>query len=57
MGNIKMLYFDRIENSSEGINVNETSASKGYDICHYWFFLNEGLGFNHMCAIDVMIYQ
>ena len=34
-----MLYFDRI-GVSEGINVNKTSASKGSDICHYWYFLN-----------------
>ena len=27
---------------SEGININETSASKEYDICHYW---NKGFDF------------
>ena len=39
-----MLYFD-IRDASEGIDVNETSASKECDICHYWFFLNHGLKF------------
>ena len=29
-----MLYYDRID-VSEGIDVNKTSASKEYDICHY----------------------
>ena len=39
-----MLYFDRI-GISEGINVNKTSASKEYDICHYWYFLNYSFTF------------
>ena len=30
---IKMFYYDRID-------VNKTSESKEYDICHYWYFLN-----------------
>ena len=34
-----MLYFDRID-VSEGIDVNKTSASKKYNICRYWYFLN-----------------
>ena len=33
-----MLYFDRID-VSEGIDTNKTSASKGCDIFHYWYFL------------------
>ena len=32
-----MLCFDRI-NVYEGIDVNEASASKESDICHYWCF-------------------
>ena len=32
-----MLYYGQID-VSEGIDVNKTSASKGYDICHYWYF-------------------
>ena len=44
MNNIKMLYYDKI-NLSERIDVNETSESKEYDICHYWCFLNKGFTF------------
>ena len=33
-----MIYYDRID-VSEGIDVNKTSASKEYDVCHYWYFL------------------
>ena len=32
-----MLEYDRID-ISEGIDVNKTSLSKEYDICHYWYF-------------------
>ena len=32
-----MLYFDRID-VSEGIDINERSASKEFDVCHYYFF-------------------
>ena len=32
-----MLYYDKI-NVSEGIDVNKTSASKEYNICHSWHF-------------------
>ena len=39
-----MLYFHRID-VSEGTDVNETSASKECDICHYWDFLNKGFKF------------
>ena len=39
-----MLYFDRID-VSEGIDVNKTSASKEYDICYYWCFLNYSFKF------------
>ena len=35
-----MLYYDRID-VSERINVNKVSASKEYDICHYWYFVNK----------------
>ena len=39
-----MLYYDRID-VSEGIDVNKTSASKEYDICYYWYFLNYSFKF------------
>ena len=44
MNNIKMLYYDRMDDS-EGNDVNKTSASKECDICHYWYFLNKGFKF------------
>ena len=39
-----MLYFDRIH-VSEGIAVNKTNASKKWDICYYWYFLNYSFKF------------
>ena len=39
-----MIYFDRI-NVSERTDINSTSASKMFDICHYWYFLNKGFMF------------
>ena len=39
-----MLYFNRID-VSEGIDVNEISASKEFDICHYCYLLSKGLTF------------
>ena len=36
-----MLEYDRID-VFEGITVNETNASREYDICHYWYFLDKG---------------
>ena len=39
-----MLYYDRID-VSEGIDVNKTSASKEWDVCHYWYFLNYAFKF------------
>ena len=35
---IKMFYYDRID-------VNKTSESKEYNICHYWYFLNNRFKF------------
>ena len=34
-----MIHYDRID-ISELIDVNKPSASKEYDVCHYWYFLN-----------------
>ena len=39
-----MLYYDTIV-VSERIDVNETSASKERDICHYWYFLKHSFKF------------
>ena len=44
MNNIKMLYYE-ITDVSEGIDINKTSASKECDICHRWYFLNNGFKF------------
>ena len=49
-----MICYDRID-VSEGIDVNKTSASKEYDVCHYWCFLNYSFKFQPS-AIDVIIY-
>ena len=44
-----MPYYDRID-ASEGIDINETSASKECNICHYWYFLDKGFNFQpHVC--------
>ena len=39
-----MLHYDRID-VSERIDVNKTIESKECDICHYWYFLNNGFKF------------
>ena len=39
-----MLYYDRID-ISEGIDVNKSSVSEDYIICHQWYFLNKGFNF------------
>ena len=47
-----MLEYDRID-ISEGIDVNKTSASKEWDISHYWYF--KDIGMNRIFAMAVMI--
>ena len=39
-----MLYYDRI-NFSREVDVNKTSSSKEFDICHYWYFLDDRFKF------------
>ena len=35
---------------SEGIDVNKTSVSKGFELCHYWFFKDIAFKFEeHIC--------
>ena len=36
-----MSEYDRID-VSDGIDINETNASKEYDICLYWYLLDKG---------------
>ena len=54
-----MQYYDRID-VSEGIGVNKTSASKEFDICHYWYILNYSFKFQpnvcNRCHDLLMIY-
>ena len=46
---IKVLQYENID-VSEGIDVNETSASKECELCHYWFFKDIGFKFEeHVC--------
>ena len=37
---------------SEGIDVNKTSLSKEYDICHYWYFKNIGFKYEPILCND-----
>ena len=53
-----MVYYNRIE-VSEGIYINKISASKEFDICHYWYFLNKEFKFqtyvcNSCCDLLMM---
>ena len=44
-----MLQYQKID-ISEGIDINKTSASKEYEVCHYWFFKDTGFKFEeHVC--------
>ena len=44
-----MLKYKKID-TSEGIDVNKTSASKECELCHYWFFKDLGFKFEeHVC--------
>ena len=44
-----MLQYEKID-VSEGIDVNKTSASKEYELCHYWFFKDVAFKFEeHVC--------
>ena len=44
-----MLQDEKID-TSEGIDVNKTSASKECELCYYWFFKDIGFKFEeHVC--------
>ena len=44
-----MLRHEKID-VSEGIDVNKTIASKECELCHYWFFKDNGFKFEeHVC--------
>ena len=47
--NYKMLEYDETD-ISEGIDINKTGASKGCDICHYWYFLDKNFNYGaYLC--------
>ena len=50
-----MPWYQKID-VSEGIDVNNTSASKECMLCHYWFFKDIGFKFKDMFVINVIIY-
>ena len=35
----------------ERIDVNKINASKDYDICHYWYFLDKGFKYGFFAMI------
>ena len=39
-----MPYYERID-TPEGIDINQTSASKECDICHYWYLYEKEFKF------------
>ena len=44
-----MLEYDRID-ILEGVDINKTSASKGCDIWHYWYFLDKNFKYEpYLC--------
>ena len=44
-----MLQYEKID-ASEEIDVNKTSLSKEYELCHYWYFKDVGFKFKeHIC--------
>ena len=52
-----MLYYDKTD-VSEGLDINETSASKGCDTCCYWYVLDKGFTFQPYvcnCCHDLLM--
>ena len=41
---VYMLEYDKID-TSEGIDINKTMASKECDICHYWYLLDRNFNY------------
>ena len=50
-----MLHYNRI-GVSEGVHVNNTSASHECIISRYWYFYIKGLSFNNLSVIVAMMY-
>ena len=55
MYDIRMLYFLIVLTFLKKLMLGKQVHQKT-NICHYWYFLNYGLSFIQMSAIDVMIY-
>ena len=56
-----MIQYERID-VSEGFDLNKTSTSKEFMICHYWYFLDIGYKYEpHVCNkchdISMMAYE
>ena len=49
-----MLRYQKID-VSEGIDVNKTSVSKEFELCHYWFFKDIGFNFQEHVYNNAMI--
>ena len=49
-----MLEYDRID-ISEGIDVNKTNLSREFNICHYWYFLDNNFSYGHIFAMVAII--
>ena len=44
-----MLEYERID-ISEGIDINKTSKSKEFMLCHYWYFLDKNFSYEpYLC--------
>ena len=50
-----MLEYDRI-NTSEGIDLNKTGASKKCDICHFWYFKDIAFKYEkYLCSVLMIL--
>ena len=47
---MKILHYNRI-GVPKSINVNKTSVSRQYIICHYWHFIDNGFWFQSFVCI------
>ena len=56
MNNVKMLYYDIIIGNSEGIDYNKNVHQKSVMFVTTSIFPTKGLSFNHIYAIDAIIY-
>ena len=50
-----MLQYEKA-NVWEGVDVNKTSLSEEYELCHNWFFKDIGFKFEEHFVMDTTIY-